>query len=127
MKDYKNLIVWQKAHELSLSIYKMTEKFPYEEKYGLTSQLRRSSVSVPANISEGCGHQSKKEFVRFLQIASGSASEMEYLIILCKDLCYLSHEEYEKLFQIIVEVKKMLRSLIERSKPTNSKQLIANV
>lgn len=125
MKDYRNLIVWQKAHLLALDVYKVTKDFPSEEKFGMISQLRRAATSVPTNISEGCGHQSKREFVRYLQIASGSASETEYLILLSKDLNYISPEDYTKLFQLVTEIKKMLYSLIEKSATTNSKLLTA--
>jgi four helix bundle protein len=86
MKDFRQLKVWEKSHQLALSVYKATKKFPKEELYGLTSQIRRASMSIPTNIAEGCGRNTDKEFARFLQIAMGSASETEYQLILARDL-----------------------------------------
>ena len=115
MKDYKNLIVWQKAHMLTLAVYKISMLFPTEEKFGLASQIRRASSSITINISEGCGYDSIKEFVRFLQIASGSANETEYLLQLSKDLGYINDIDYGNLFDLITEIKKMLYSLKQKS------------
>lgn len=121
MKDYKNLIVWQKSHVLTLAVYKISIQFPPEEKFGLVSQIRRASSSIAINIAEGCGYESKKEFVRFLQISSGSANETEYLLHLCKDLGYIKDNDFENLFGLITEIKKMLYSLKQKSKQiTNS-------
>jgi four helix bundle protein len=89
MEDFKDLRVWAKAHELTLLIYKRTRTFPKEEVYGLTSQTRRAASSVGANIAEGCGRRSDGEMKRFLQIARGSASELEYHLLLAKDLSFL--------------------------------------
>ena len=89
MEDFKELRVWAKAHELTLVIYQKTRGFPKEEMYGLTSQLRRAAVSVGANIAEGCGRRSDGEMKRFLQIARGSANEVEYHLLLAKDLRFL--------------------------------------
>jgi|SRR5215211_4005593 len=86
MKSFRDLKVWEKGHELTLSVYKATAKFPNEERYGLTSQIWRSSVSVPANIAEGCGRGSDADLARFLQIVAGSASELEYHLLLAKQL-----------------------------------------
>lgn len=80
MKDYKELSFWRKSHELALEVYKVTNSFPKEETYGLTSQLRRAALSIPTNTAEGCGRESRKEFKRYLVIASGSAAEVEYLL-----------------------------------------------
>jgi four helix bundle protein len=99
MKDFKDLKVWQKAHEMTVAIYSASRTFPREEIYGLTGQLRRASVSVGANIAEGCGRRSDGEFLRFLQIARGSASEVEYHLLLARDLRLLpvsAHHELEK-------------------------------
>ena len=85
MKDFRQLKVWEKAHHLALEVYKTTATFPKEEIYGLTSQLRRASVSIPTNIAEGCGRNTNADFARFLQIAMGSASETEYELILAHD------------------------------------------
>lgn len=116
MRDFRNLKVWEKAHRLNLDVYKATEKFPSEEKYGITSQVRRASVSIATNISEGCGHSSLKEFSRYLQIATASSSEVEYLLILSKDLNLLNVETGEKLITQIIEIRKMLYSLSETNK-----------
>jgi four helix bundle protein len=95
-KGFRKLIVWQRAHQLALSIYKLTEKFPKTEIYGLTSQLRRASVSGPANIAEGYGYGRKGQTGRFLDIAQGSLSEVEYYLILALDLKYFDQGDYEK-------------------------------
>lgn len=110
MKDFKSLIVWDKAHQLVLEIYKIG--FPKEELYGLNSQIRRASSAIPTNIAEGCGRGSDKDFKRFLQIAFGSASEVEYLLILSKDLEYIEHEHFVLLYDKLEEIKKMLAALI---------------
>jgi four helix bundle protein len=86
MKNFRELKVWGKSHQLTLAVYKATTTFPREEEYGLTSQLRRACASVPANIAEGCGRGSEADFARFLQIAMGSASELEYHLLLARDL-----------------------------------------
>lgn len=89
MKDFRNLRVWEEAHQLTLKIYRATKQFPREELYGLISQMRRCSVSIGANLAEGCGKRGNNEFQRYLVIASGSASELEYELLLAKDLEYL--------------------------------------
>lgn len=116
MQDFKKLTVWQKAHELALEIYQTTSTFPKEEIYGLTSQLRRASVSIPSNIAEGCGRAGNAELVHFLHIALGSASEIEYQILLAHDLGFIESTTYEKLFNDVVQVKKMLGALIAKLK-----------
>lgn len=115
MKDYKNLKVWQKAHKLTLEIYRVTRNFPEEEKFGIIFQIRKSSSAVSTNIAEGCGHHSQKEFSRYLNIAAGSASETEYLLLLSYDLGYLQDEDFNYCTRETGEVKKMLRSLIIKS------------
>lgn len=94
MQDFRKLLVWEKSHKLTLSIYNLTHSFPKEEMYGLTSQIRRASSSVPINIAEGCGRGSDADFARFLQIAFGSVSETEYLLLLCFELGYFSKKKY---------------------------------
>ncbi|HWR73429.1 MAG TPA: four helix bundle protein [Nitrospirota bacterium] len=116
MKDFRKLKVWQKAHRLTLKVYEASRGFPREERYGLTGQMRKSSSSVPMNIAEGCGRGSDLEFGRFLQIAMGSASELEYQLILARDLTYLKPEEYEDLAGDTAEVKRMLAPLIGKLK-----------
>jgi len=113
MKDFRQLKVWEKIHQLALVVYKATKDFPKEELYGLTSQIRRASMSIPTNIAEGCGRNTDAEFARFLQIAMGSASETEYQLILARDLEFLSKDSYEKLHNDVEEVKRMLASLLK--------------
>jgi four helix bundle protein len=114
MKDFRKLKVWQKAHQLTLKTYKATATFPKIEIYGITSQIRRSAVSIPANIAEGCGRNGDAELARFLQIAMGSASELEYHLLLAHDLNFLGHYEHEKLANEVVDVKRMLTSFIQK-------------
>jgi four helix bundle protein len=114
LKDFRDLEVWVKAHQLTLSIYRATASFPTEEKYGLTGQLRRSAASIPSNISEGCGRGGDRELARFLQIAMGSASELEYQLLLCQDLGFLQGSVYKELEKATIEVKRMLTSLIRK-------------
>ncbi len=117
MQDFKELEVWAKAHQLTLAIYKATATFPKAELYGLTSQLRRASGSIPANIAEGCGRGSNQDFARFLQMAMGSASEVEYHLLLAFDLGYFPEAERNRLSNGIVEVKRMLSALMKRVRP----------
>ena len=114
MKDFRQLQVWQKAHSIVLEIYQVTADFPKEERFGLISQIRRASVSVPSNIAEGCGRGGDAELARFLQIAMGSASELEYQLLLSNDLRYMEATDYERLAGMVIEVKKMLSSFIKR-------------
>ncbi len=111
MQDFRKLKVWQKAHELALAIYRATAKFPKEELYGLTSQIRRASVSIPTNIAEGCGRSTDSEFARFLHIAMGSAFETEYELLLSLDLGFLAKEEYSRLDAATQETKRMIIAL----------------
>jgi|SRR5579863_8106805 len=113
MKNYNELTVWRKAHEMTLEIYGATRAFPREELYGLTSQLRRSAASIGANIAEGSGRRSNNEICRFLQIARGSASETEYHILLARDLKLLGEEEFQRLWSQADEVQRMLTALIQ--------------
>jgi four helix bundle protein len=108
MMDFKSLKMWRKAHELVLEIYRITRSFPADENYGITSQLRRAAVSIPNNIAEGCGRESKEELNRFIIIASGSASEVEYLIMLSADLSYIPQTVSNELLGRVTEIKKML-------------------
>jgi four helix bundle protein len=116
MQDFKNLKVWTKSHELTLKIYKVTTMFPREEVYGLTAQMRRSASSIPTNIAEGCARGGDPEFARFLSIAIGSASELEYQLLLTHDLHFLKEDDYNVLTSEVTEVKKMLSSLILKLK-----------
>ena len=114
MHNYKKLEIWKKSREFCSALYAATAKFPMEEKYGLTNQLRRASVSIPSNIAEGCGRNSQMEFAHFLNIAMGSANESEYHLILSKDLLFLKEEDYSTLFTLINEIKGMLIALIAK-------------
>ena len=114
MKAFRNPKVWERAHWLTLAIYKITGAFPKEELYGLTSQIRRSSASIPANIAEGCGRHGDPELARFLNIAAGSASELEYHLLLARDLSLLSSSDYDSLASEVTEVKQMLAGLIRK-------------
>jgi four helix bundle protein len=114
MKNFRELKVWEKAHQLTLAAYQATTAFPQEELYGLTSQMRRSAASIPTNIAEGCGRGSDDDFRRFLQIAMGSASELEYQLLLAHDLGYFDTAERDRLSSAVVEVKRMLASLITK-------------
>jgi len=96
VKDFRKQKVWQKAHDLALEVYRVTEAFPKREVFGLTSQIRRAGVSIPANIAEGCGQDTDADFARFLQIAMGSASELEYHLLLAHDLGFVSDPDYER-------------------------------
>ena len=112
MRDFKKIIAWQLADVLAIKIYKMTRNFPKEEIYGLTSQLRRAVISVPANIAEGATRNSNKEYLRFLYIAKGSLAEVEYLLHICHHLDYLAEQDYNQLNEMRVECAKTLYGLI---------------
>lgn len=116
MKGFRDLQVWEKAHLLTLAIYSATANFPREELYGLTSQIRRACSSIPANIAEGCGRNGDNELRRFLEIAMGSASELEYHLLLARDLQMLAPEPYDQLNQQACEIKRMLAAFIQRLK-----------
>lgn len=116
MRDFKQLVVWQKSHQLALAVYKAAETFPRHELYGLTNQLRRAASSIPANIAEGSGRFTEAEFARFLQIAMGSASEVAYFLILTRDLNYLGDQDFAQLAQNTDEIQHMLRAFITKLK-----------
>jgi four helix bundle protein len=119
MQDFRKLSVWEKAHRLTLELYRITRSFPKDELYGLTSQLRRAAVSVPTNIAEGCGRRSDGDFARFLSIAMGSASELDYLILLSRDLNLMNARAAEALAGSATELKRMLASLIRKIEADN--------
>ena len=114
VKDFHELKVWQKAHELTLAIYRATVDFPRAELYGLTSQLRRANASIGANLAEGCGRSGDAEFARFCSIAMGSASELEYHLLLARDLKLFKPGDYEKLAPRATELKRMLTALLQK-------------
>ena len=121
LKNYKDLKVWQKAYQLCVKIYKITKRFPKEEIYGLTSQLRRASISVPSNIAEGYGRQTTKEYIQALYIAYGSNCELETQILLSGDLGYVETEDLEEIQKDLGDVERMLKGLIKslKNKPLN--------
>lgn len=115
MRDYKKYGVWTKSHELTLKIYKeISPCFPDSEKYGLTSQVRRAAYSIPFNISEGCSRSSEKEFAHFLEISLGSAHELEYSMLLMKDLLFINEVEYSIINENINAIKAMIINLIKK-------------
>ena len=114
MQNFRNLDVWAVAHRLTLDSYRQTRRFPREEVYGLAAQIRRASASIGANIAEGCGKSGDAELARFLQIAMGSASELEYHFLLAFDLEYVNADDYKHLNDETLRVKKMLSSLINK-------------
>jgi len=116
MKNYKELIVWQKAVNFVTIIYSTTKDFPNEEIYGLTNQIRRAAVSIPSNIAEGFGRNSKNEFKHYLQIAIGSLFELQTQIEIAKNLQFLSIAEFENLFSLTREIEAMISSLIRKVK-----------
>ena len=114
MKDFRQLKVWQKAHQLTLEVYRVTANFPRQEMFGLTSQIRRAGSSICANLAEGCGREGDVELARFCSIARGSASEVEYHLLLAKDLNLIQTPEYEKLALETIEIKRMLTVFIQK-------------
>jgi four helix bundle protein len=112
VQDFKNLKVWEKSHQLTLTVYRATRDFPKEELYGLTSQIRRACASIAANIAEGCGRGGRVELARYLRMAMGSASELEYHLLLANDLTLLPHSDYQRLNSGVIELKRMLASFI---------------
>jgi four helix bundle protein len=114
MKDFRRLQVWEKAHMLTLGVYRATAGFPREERFGLSAQLRRASASIPSNIAEGCGRSGNRELARFLQVGMGSARELEYQLLLARDLGYIEPGGYASLEIMLTAVEKMLGSLIRK-------------
>ena len=114
MRDFREIKVWQKSHQLTLKLYTLTKTFPKDEIYGLTSQIRRAVASIGCNIAEGCGRSSDAELARFLRIAMGSATELEYELLLSRDLGLLRQEEYAFVADSVTEIKKMLTAFIRK-------------
>ena len=113
MRNFRELKVWSKSHELTLALYKATQSFPRQELFGLTSQIRRCSSSIGANLAEGCGRRGDGEFGRFVQIAMGSASELEYHLLLAHDLDLLKTSEHQELQVGLTHIRKMLAALLK--------------
>lgn len=116
IKSYKDLIVWQKAIVLVSNVYRLSKKFPMEEKYGLTSQIQRAAVSIPSNIAEGRGRRSKKDFVQFLYFALGSLAELDTQLIIAGQLSYIEKSDYNELGDLIIEIRMILSKLISSLK-----------
>ncbi len=116
VQSFKDLIIWQKSHQLTLKLYALTKQFPDEEKFMITSQIRRAAYSIPSNIVEGHSRNSGKEFKYFLSIARGSLSELEYFLILSKDLKYIAEDEFKELEANLVEISKILYSFTNNLK-----------
>ena len=116
MRDFRELKVWEKSHALTVDIYQVTIGFPKVELYGLTSQLRRAAISIPANLAEGCGRDSEAELLRFMRIAMGSASELEYELLLAHELQWLEDQTYQRLQTNLTEIRRMLNTFIQRLK-----------
>ena len=114
MKTYRDLLVWQKAIAFVTEVYKTTKIFPKEELYGLTAQLKRSAISIPSNIAEGYGRKSKKDYIRFLQIAMGSIFEIQTQLEISKNLSFLPEDGFTELFEYSRELERMLSSLISK-------------
>ena len=110
MRDYKKLLVWERAHKFALEIYNLSKLFPKEELYGITSQIRRASLSIPTNIAEGSGKNTSKDFSKYLGIAAGSASEVDYLLLFIKELKLVDNGKIELLINEVNEIKKMLNA-----------------
>ena len=117
MKDYRDLQVWRKAHDLTLAVYRSMQDFPANEKYGLTSQLRRAAASIPSNVAEGCGRGSDPDFARCCRIAMGSACEVNSQLLIANDLGYLNPTAYEDLDRSVTEVQRKLVALLGRLRP----------
>jgi four helix bundle protein len=114
MQNYKDLIVWKKAHALVLYVYKLTIDYPKVEQFNLTSQLRRAATSIPTNLAEGCGKYTQSDLANYLQTALGSSNEVEYLALLSYELGYMKDDSFKNMASQVNEVKAMLISLIKK-------------
>jgi four helix bundle protein len=114
MRDFRDLVVWERSHRMTLALYRATDHFPKSELFGLTSQIRRAAASVPTNLAEGCGRWGDGDMGRFVQIAMGSASELDYLILLARDLGYLPVGQYDAASAELDEIRRMLTALYKR-------------
>jgi four helix bundle protein len=127
MGEYRKLNVWERAHQLTIDVYLVTRSFPREELYGLTSQTRRAASSIPANIAEGYGRGGDTELARFLTIAIGSANELDYHLLLARDLGYLPPSDFDRLAEEAQGVARMLSAFITRIRqPTDAKEPVSN-
>ena len=122
MRDFKDLVVWERSHRMTLALYRATDHFPKSELFGLTSQIRRAAASVPTNLAEGCGRWGDGDMGRFVQIAMGSASEVDYLILLARDLGYLPVGQYDTASAELDEIRRMLTALYKRIRRVPERQ-----
>jgi four helix bundle protein len=113
MRNYRDLQVWKKAHDLTLELYRVSQRFPREEIYGITSQLRRAAASRGANLAEGCGRRTSNELARFVRVAMGSASELDYHILLCREIGLMRSDDFSISTAKLTEVRKMLTSFLQ--------------
>lgn len=120
MQDFRKLLVWQKSHAMALSVYRVTTPFPEPERYGLTSQMRRAAFSIPSNIAEGCGRAGRVELRQYLHVSLGSASELDYFLLLARDLQFLTSRQHDELKARIHEIKLMLAGLIRKITSKNA-------
>ena len=118
MRNFRDIKVWGKAHRLTLAVYEATKTFPADERFGLKSQARRGAASIPTNIAEGCGRTGEAELARYFHIAAGSASELEYLLLLARDLGYLTDDQQISLTAGVSEVKRMIYAFTQALKGT---------
>jgi four helix bundle protein len=125
MQDFKKIKVWEKSHLLTLEIYRITDQFPKTEIYSLTNQMRRASTSIPTNIAEGAVQESDAQYARYLRIALGSAAELEYQLLLARDLKYIPEAAYNHLVTSVMEIKRMLTAFIQTLK-ADGLQLLLN-
>lgn len=114
MRDFRRLEVWRWSHALTLDVYGHTRRFPRQEQYGLVAQLRRAMISIPSNLAEGCGHRSEREIARFFQMARASASEVEYQLLLARDLEYFDEPTWRELAERLNSIKRMLAALLRK-------------
>ena len=126
MQDFRNLRVWEAAHQLSLKAYRLTATFPPDERYGLTSQFRRAAVSIPIKIAEGCGRGSDADFARFLQIAIGSAFEVEALFLIAKDLGFINPQMSDEFVNQLQDLKRRLNAFLQTVKSTAKTKILTN-
>jgi len=119
VQDYRKLQIWQRSHQVTLTVYRLTSAFPAEEKFGLVSQMRRSAASIPTNIAEGSGRGSNADFVRFLYIAMGSAAELDYQLLLSNELGFMAEKDYNAISSELGEIQRMINAFIRRLKSKN--------
>jgi four helix bundle protein len=118
-RNFRTIKAWERSHQLTLAVYRVTAEFPRDERFGLASQLRRACSSIPTNIAEGAGRTSEAELARFIDMATGSASEVEYQLLLSQDLGYLPRGQYQSLASEVIEIRKMLLAFNKKLRQTS--------